>query len=91
MPVYKFRTLDEMRRTQRLTPEDPRLPKVIRFVWELAWAAAGRYVQPRGLFKFRAIEEANAHREAWQSERIARLRPRGKNSQGDAADVGDRR
>jgi hypothetical protein len=74
MPVHKFRSLDEMRRAQWLAPDDPRLYKVIRLVWQLAWEASGRYIPPRGLFKFRSIEEANAHRDAWMQERVNRLR-----------------
>ncbi len=74
MPVYKFRTLDEMRRAQRLAADDPRLPRVIRLVWQRAWDMAGRFVPPRGIFKFHSIEEANAHRRAWEDERIARIR-----------------
>ena len=74
MPVQKFRTLDEMRRAQRMAPDDPRLPRVIRFNWELGWAMAGSFVPPRGVFKFRSIEEANAHRKRWETERSRRLR-----------------
>ncbi len=76
MPVYKFRTLDEMRRAQWLTPEDPRLPRVIRLVWQRAWEMAGCYVPPRGVFKFRSIEDANAHRRSWEDDRIARIQRR---------------
>lgn len=74
MPVTKFRSLDEMRRAQRVAADDPRLPGIIRTVWEWAWEMAGRFTPPRGVFKFRSIEEANAHREAWEKERIARIR-----------------
>ena len=74
MPVYKYRTLEQMNKAQRLAPDDPRLPGVIRFVWEMAWEMTGRFVPPRGVFKFRSIEEANKHRKAWEQERIERLR-----------------
>ena len=77
MPVYKFSSVDEMqraRRAQGLLPDDPRLPRVIRFVWTLSWEMAGRFIPPRGVFKFRSIEEANAHRKAWEQERVDRLR-----------------
>lgn len=70
MPVQKFRSLDEMRRAKWVSADDPRLPDIIRFNWEVAWEMSGRYVPPRGVFKFRSIEEANAHRRAWVAERI---------------------
>jgi len=84
MPVHKFRTLDEMRRAQWLAPDDPRLPRVIRFNWQLAWEMAGRFMPPRGVFKFRSIEEANAHRRAWEQQRIERCLARtGKKERAD--------
>lgn len=74
MPVQRFKDLDEMRRAQRLSPTDPRLPAVIRMVWQLSWTMAGRFIPPRGVFKFRTIEEANAHRKAWEQARVDLLR-----------------
>jgi hypothetical protein len=74
MPVKRFRSLDEMRRAQWLAPDDPRLFEVVRFVWELSWEGSGRYVPPRGVFKFRSIEEANAHRDAWEKDRIEKIK-----------------
>ncbi|MGH9795090.1 MAG: hypothetical protein ACRD5G_09975 [Candidatus Acidiferrales bacterium] len=92
MPVYKFRSLDEMRRAQWLRPDDPRLPLVIRLVWHRAWEMAGSYVPPRGLFKFRSMEEANAHRTAWEDDRIARIqRHRAKPSRPVSADDAETR
>jgi hypothetical protein len=38
----------------------------------------GTYIPPRGVFKFRTIEEANAHREAWEQDRINKIRERNK-------------
>jgi hypothetical protein len=46
----------------------------IRTVWEWAWEMAGRYMPARGIFKFRSIAEANAHRRAWEDQCIAFLR-----------------
>jgi len=76
MPVQKFRSLDEMRRAKWVSADDPRLPDIIRFNWKAAWEMSGRYVPPRGVFKFRSIEEANAHRRAWEAERIKLCRAR---------------
>lgn len=78
MPIYKFRTLDEMRRAQWLTPDDPRLPRIIRFNWQLAWEMSGRFVPPRGVFKFRSLDEASAFRLAWERERIEHCRQNSK-------------
>lgn len=92
MPVYKFRTLDQMRRAQWLTPGDPRLPRVIRLVWQRAWEMAGRFIPPRGLFKFHSMEEANAHRRAWEGDRMARIRrQRDKSSSAARADDAETR
>lgn len=74
MPVFKFRTLEEARRAQRLKPDDPKLERVIRWVWGLAAAMAGPTGAPRGVRKFRSIEEANADRKRWEIERSRRLR-----------------
>jgi hypothetical protein len=74
MPVYKFRTLEEAERALWLPTCDPRLAKKLRGLWKTSWIMAGSYVPPRGVFKFRSIEEANAHREAWEQERFEWLR-----------------
>jgi hypothetical protein len=71
MPVRKFHSVEEMRREQWIHADDPRLPDVIRTVWQWGWEMAGRYMPPRGIFKFRSIEEAGAHRRAWEDQRIA--------------------
>jgi len=76
LPVYRFRTLDEARRALWLKPDDPRLPDVIRFVWTLADELTFYYPRPPGVRKFRSIEEANAAREAWETERVRWLQAR---------------
>jgi len=76
MPVRKFHSVDEMRREQRVSADDPRLPEVIRTVWEWGWEMAGRAEPPRGLLKFRSVEEADAHRRKWEERRIALIRKR---------------
>lgn len=55
---------------------DPSIPRRIRGLWRMSAA----FVQPvglcipRGVRKYRSIEEADADRERWESERIQRLR-----------------
>jgi hypothetical protein len=72
MPVYRFRSLDEARRAMWLKPGDPRLEKAIAWVWGLA-ELPGPTGEPRGVKKFRSIQEANADRKRWETERSQRL------------------
>jgi hypothetical protein len=74
MPVYRFRTLDEARRALWLKPGDPRLERVTRWVWALAAELAGPLRLPRGVRKFRTLEEADADREQWEAKRSRSLR-----------------
>lgn len=73
MPVFKYRSFEDAERALWLPTGDPRLAKRIRSLWRAGWEMVGRYVPPRGLFKFRSIEEANAHRRSWEDDRIARI------------------
>ena len=67
MPVYKFRTLKEASVALWASPDDSRLPNRIRSWWR---SCATRMVthSPRGLRKFRSIEEANAEQATWRVE-----------------------
>lgn len=67
MPVQKFRSVEEMNQAPVLAV--PRLPDVERFLRHCAryWAIAPK-VYPRGVFKFRTIEEA-------QKARTSRVSP----------------
>jgi transposase InsO family protein len=72
MPVQRFRTHDAARRALWCDREDPSLHRRIARLW----AAAGRLVAPRiprGLRKFRSIEDANQDRERWVAARILSL------------------
>lgn len=71
MPVQRFRSFREARIAQWLSPDDPRLLRRIRG-W---WASSARFWPtrpPRGVHKFRSIEEMNAAQAAWKSERLPR-------------------
>ena len=74
MRVERFRTLDEARRALWLKPGDPRLERVVAWVWALGTALAGPSPLPPGVSKFRTIEEANADRKKWEMERSRALR-----------------
>lgn len=55
---------------------DPAIPRKIRMLWRLSEALlspVGTCI-PRGVRKFRSIEEAQAERERYEQERIDRLR-----------------
>jgi len=74
MPVYRYRTLEDARRALWLKPGDPRLLRTIQWVWAFAAELAGQRPQPRGLRKFRTLEEANADRKHWESLHSQSLR-----------------
>ncbi len=71
MPFYRFRTLEEARRALWLKPGDPRLERTVQWVWALSAELIGPHPQPRGLKKFRTLEEADADRKQWRAMRDA--------------------
>lgn len=73
MPIKKYRSLDDMRADLVRQPAGDDLVGRIDALWRRAWELAPR-VYPRGVFKFRSIEEAQAHREQVTAENIERLR-----------------
>ncbi len=72
MPVYKYRRIEDM-------PEpwqhfgDRNIAGRLRFALSTA-RLAGSLNMPRGVFKFRTIEELAADRDRHEDERIARIR-----------------
>ena len=64
MPVRKHRTHEDARRGQWLEPGDPRIPERLRQVLHMG-ARLHPVKRPRGVHKFRSIEEANAWRASW--------------------------
>ena len=74
MPVQRFRTLEEARRALWLKPGDPQLERTVEWVWALSTDLMGGCPQPRGVRKFRTLEEANADRKRWETERSRSLR-----------------
>ncbi len=81
MPVYRFKTHEDAQRTLWREPGDPHIGPTLRAIWSLSSALTGDWVPPRGVYKFHSIEEANAHRNAWERERTERLREQRKNSE----------
>jgi hypothetical protein len=73
MPLQRFRDFDEARRALWVQPGDPSLVPRIRSLWEFARRLAPG-APPRGLRRFRTIEEANAERDEWVAARVRALR-----------------
>jgi len=76
MPVRRFESLDDARRALWVDPSDPRLGERICRLWERTRRLAPPLGIPRGVRKYRSIEEANADREAWTRKRVRALRER---------------
>jgi hypothetical protein len=72
MPIQRFRDFDEARRALWLPADDPTLHRRIRGLWEF-WRRLSRSSMPRGVRRFRTIEEANADRDQWVDARIRTL------------------
>lgn len=76
MPVRKFRTIEEMNAADSdlwLPCEHPNLAVRIRRHWS-AWNRLVPLGVPRGLRKYRSIEDAEADRETWEDIRIQSIR-----------------
>lgn len=79
MPVHKYRSIEDMPDAAlRYDAGDPAIPRKVRYLWRLSEALLGGVGTciPRGVRKYRSIEEANADRDRWEDERIARIRAR---------------
>jgi hypothetical protein len=70
MPVYRFRSIEDMNLHEPAPSRD--LADRIAALWERSAMLLG-IPAPRGLRKFRSIEEANAEQEAWTCRRIEQL------------------
>lgn len=76
MTLRKFRSIEEMNAADEqrsLSSGDPALSTRVRDHWA-RWSKLMPTAIPRGVRKYRSIEEANADRERWEDERIARIR-----------------
>ena len=72
MPIQRFRTHEDARRALWCDSDHPDLHRRIARLW----ATSARLVPlniPRGLRKFRNIEEANREREQWVADRVRAL------------------
>ena len=76
MSLRKFRTFEDAERALFREPGTPELARAVAWVWAFGTSLACYPVQPRGLKKFRTIEEANADREQRETEHCRSLRKR---------------
>jgi len=73
MPVHKFRSLEEAERALWRPPFDPDNLRIAASVTTLAMGLA-RMTLPKGVFKFRSLEEADRERERLISQLIRERR-----------------
>lgn len=73
MPIQKFTSLDDARRALWEAPLQPDLLARIEALWTFSLRLVPRQI-PRGVRKFRLLEEANQEREQWIQQRVDRLR-----------------
>ena len=60
MPVQKFRSIEEMNKAPEPSSQEPSFERFVRLCAQY-WAIAPKQY-PRGVFKFRSIEEAQKAR-----------------------------
>jgi hypothetical protein len=70
MPVWKFRSIEEMPGESWRTPGDPRLYEALAQLSRLSQRLRPRRF-PTGVYKFQTMDEMNRHRDAWTAARIA--------------------
>jgi len=73
MPIQRFRDFEEAHRALWIERGDPRLVPRIRALWAFVSRLAPGSA-PRGVRRFRTLEEANADRESWIELRARTLR-----------------
>lgn len=72
MSVEKFRHVDDLGKTSWVSPDSPGFADRVAGLWQTSLLLSG-YTPPRGVQKFRTLEEADAER---QARMIARMRRR---------------
>jgi hypothetical protein len=82
MPVRKFRDVSEMEDSLWYERGDPELPRAISRVWNFS-ARICPLQFPRGVHRYRSIDDANADQERWEEAnfRAFHERRRAKSSQ----------
>jgi hypothetical protein len=67
MPVYKYRSIEEMPDTPWRTPGDPDLYRALASLSEMS-RRLHRRRYPAGVYKHRSIEDMNAQRDRWDAD-----------------------
>ena len=78
MPVRKFRDVSEMEDTLWYERGDASLFRAIAGVWDFASRTCPLQF-PRGVHKYRSIEEADADRERWEEANFRAFHERRRN------------
>jgi hypothetical protein len=73
VPVYKYRSIEEMDAHTWRPPGDPGLYRAIAFVWELARRTSPRHFTP-GIYKYRSVDEMSRADERRTAEHLAALK-----------------
>ncbi|HEY4000514.1 MAG TPA: hypothetical protein VGO93_16695 [Candidatus Xenobia bacterium] len=76
MPVRRYRDVSEMPSSAYVDKNDPRLFERIDALLRFSTRLTGELPIPRGVFKFRNMDELNAHRLEWDRHRIQVLQER---------------
>ena len=74
MPVFKYRSVEEMPETWQHFGDRNRAGRM-RAIFRLGGIAGSLHI-PRGVAKFRSFDELAADRERYEQQRIARTRDR---------------
>jgi len=72
MPVYKYRSIEDMDAHSWRRPGDPDLYRAISFVWDLARRTNLRRFTP-GVYRYRSIDEMNRADDQRLQQHIAAL------------------
>ena len=73
MPIERFPDFESARRSLVRNRQDPSIPDRIRRILDFSRQLAP-HPHPRGIWKFRTIEESNRHREEFVALRVRALR-----------------
>jgi len=74
--IQRFRTIEEMNAADEemwLPCGHPDLPRRVRSLWS-RWSRLVPVGAPPGIRRYRSVEEADADRDRWESDRIERIR-----------------
>ena len=74
MPVRKYRRIEDMPSEHWREPGDPGIVRGLRLMTQLGTAIATPLRIPKGVHKYRSIEDLSADRDRWEQERVDRLR-----------------